>query len=156
MWNLSLFFYLATVFDTDEKNAATFLSLFTGNVLTFLLKLYQPFSNLHWHFPCCKYLALTHKNIKNWIQKIKVKPKKNCVWLEKRIGELRVIAQTLDSAFGFLWRFQNLNGFFGWVFESLDRLFWNKYSAYFFDHRETMTIFANLVCKKYIDTSIYI
>ena len=101
MWNLSLFFFLATVFDTNEKNAATFLSLFTGNVLTFLLKLYQPFFKFALTFSMLQVSSAYPQKHKNWIQKTKVKPKKNCVWLEKRIGELRVIAQTLDSAFGF-------------------------------------------------------
>ena len=62
LWNLSLFFYHVTV--EMEKNPATFLSLFTCNALTFLITLYQPFSNLHWHFPYCNYLAVTQINIK--------------------------------------------------------------------------------------------
>ena len=141
------------------KNAGTFLSLFTANVLTFLITVCQSFSNLHWYFPCCKCLGVTNIKHKNWLQKTKVRPKKNCIWLEKQTAELRVIiqtydqaSQTLDSAFDFLWRFENLNRFCGWMFESLECLFWNKYSAYFFDHRETLTIFENPVCKKHIYT----
>lgn len=38
--------------------------------------LYQLFSNLHWHFPCCKYQAVTH--IKR-TGKIKMWPKKTCL-----------------------------------------------------------------------------
>ena len=41
-----------------EKTAAAFLSLFTGNVLTFWITLYQPFS-------ICKYTAVTYINTKN-------------------------------------------------------------------------------------------
>ena len=46
------------------------------------------------------------------------------------------LLKTLDLAFAFLRRLQNLNGLFSWVFESLGRLFWNKYSAEFFGNRE--------------------
>ena len=91
-------FYLATMFDTNEKNAAMFLFLFTNNVLTFTLT----FSMLQ------ASSSHQHKNT-NWIQKTKMRTKKKCVWLEKQIAELCVIAQILDSAFGFLWRFPNLN-----------------------------------------------
>ena len=48
------------------KTAATFWSLsFTGNVLIFWITLYEHFSNLHWYFPCCKYLTVTHLGTKN-------------------------------------------------------------------------------------------
>ena len=62
-----------------EKNAAALLSLFPGNVLTFLITLYQPFSNLHRHFPCCKYLAVTHVNIRNGCKKQKRDQKELCL-----------------------------------------------------------------------------
>ena len=111
-----------------EKTAGAFLSLFTGNVLTFWISLYQPFSNLRWHFPYCKYLAATLVRIWTLFTQ----------WA----------FQTLDLAFGFLWRLQNLNRFFGWVLESLGRLFWKKCLAEFLGHRETFGIFENLVCQK--------
>ena len=85
LWNLSLFFYHVTV--EMEKNPATFLSLFTCNVLTFLITLYQPFSNLHWHFPYCNYLAVTQINIKIGYKKQKCDQK-----------ELYLIGKTHSSA----------------------------------------------------------
>ena len=90
LWNLSLFFYHVTV--EMEKNPATFLSLFTCNVLTFLITLYQPFSNLHWHFPYCNYLAVTQINIKIGYKKQKCDQKRT-IFNWKNIAQLRVIAE---------------------------------------------------------------
>ena len=82
------------LFDTNGKNCSSVLILIYRRCSNSLfMTLYQPLSNLHWHFPWCKYLAVTQVNTKkdarnkNW-------PKKNCVWLEKYIAQPRVIAQT--------------------------------------------------------------
>ena len=92
-----MFFFYAVIF-LFYLASTMFLFLFTNNVLTFTLT----FSMLQ------ASSSHQHKNT-NWIQKTKMRTKKNCVWLEKQIAELCVIAQILDSAFGFLWRFPNLN-----------------------------------------------
>ena len=50
------------VFNTNWKTDAALLSLFTSNILTHWTTFYQPFSYLHWCFPCHKYLAVTYIN----------------------------------------------------------------------------------------------
>ena len=141
-----------------KKTAAVFLSLVTGNVLTFRITLYRSFSIYIGIFHVSSF---SHKHKNDY--KTKVWPKKNCFWLEKHIAQPRVIAQTcglafrtLNSAFLLLWRLQNLKRWFGKVFENLGCLFWNKYSDGCLSHRETLGIFENLVCKKHTYTLTYI
>ena len=77
--------------------------------------------------------SYSHKH-KKWLRRIKVPPKNKCV---KRVAQPRVITQTcgqffktLNSASGFLWRLQNLNRLFGWVFESRGHSYWNEKHTY--------------------------
>lgn len=80
---LSLFFYLAEVFDTNGKNTtAAFLYLLTSYAFTFWITLYQAFSNLHWYFPCWKYPSITYIKYQKWKWKINTWPKK--LWLIRK------------------------------------------------------------------------
>ena len=85
--------------------------------------MYQPFSRLHWHLPCCKYIAVTHINTKNE-DEIKVWLKRNCVWFEKHIAcaiaQIKLFKHWTHSLFPLkTWKSQPIVWLSVWKFECL-------------------------------------
>ena len=136
------------MFDINKKYCSSgmviYRECFNLIIILYLIILYQSFPNMHWHFPCCKYLSVTRIKIQIMDTEIKIVTKKELRLIGKKI------AQTLGIVLGFLWKLKNLNRLFGWVFERHGRLFW------VFEHRKTLIIFLNLVCKKHTYTPTYI
>ena len=93
-----------------EKNCSGVLTLIYRQCFKFLYNIASTFFKFPWAFSMLQVSSSYSYKHKKWIRKIKVWPKKNCVWLEKHRAYPRVIAQECDSAFGFPWRSQPI----GW------------------------------------------
>ena len=85
MWNLSLFFYLATVVDTNGKKWSNVLILIYRQCFNFFNNIVSTFFKFTLTFSMLQVSSnYPHKHT-NCIQKTKSRSKKNCIWLEKHI-----------------------------------------------------------------------